>query len=146
MTGLPENPHALALLARMATVTFGTPPASLKVGDAVAPKSGDGQVVAPSAVLFGREGGSLIGSLGCIDTDGELPFQVTSIGRTASEARAVSDKVRVALTGAELLVLYRWIPWVRRRNGGSRVERDDDLSPPLFYVVTQYVLLSISAS
>lgn len=142
---ITEEPHALAILTRLRTVTMAGQ--ALRVGDAVAPKSSDGAVVAPCAVVYGREGGSLTGSLGSLDTDGEIVFQVTSVGKTASEARTVADKTTAALGDSEIPVPGRWIAWCRKRNSpGSRVDRDDEVTPPLFYVITQYRMLTLAAS
>lgn len=142
---IAQEPHALALLARLGTVTMAGQP--LKVGDAIAPRSATtGKVVAPCTVLYGRDGGQLMGSLGCIDTDAEISFQTTSIGTSASEARTVDDKCHAALTGSELVVAGRWIAWIRPRFGLARIEHDTTVTPNLFYVPRQYRLLSLQAS
>lgn len=142
---ITENPHALAVIDRLETVTMASQP--LAVGDAVAPRSGDRNVVAPCAVLYTLEGGSLLSSIGCLDTDGTIPFQVTSVGRTASEARTVADKAQAALTASDLTVPGRWA-YIRPRSSSSRVDRDDSLAPapPLFYVVSYFNLLTFQAS
>lgn len=138
-----ENPHALAVITRLETVTLdGT---ALRVGDAVAPKSSTGAVVAPCAVLYGRQSGILTSSIGEVDTDGVIRFQVTAVGRTAAEARVVADKTRAALTAPDLTVAGRWVE-VRSDSASSTVNRDDDIRPPLFYATTLYRLLTFSAA
>lgn len=143
MTGtILQNPHAEAILAALGTVTVASQP--LKVGDAIAPKSASGSIVAPCAVLYLLPGGIVTGALCERVVDGELRFQVTCVGRMAVEARTVADKVTEKLS-AGLTVTGRSIPWVRQEYVGSNVDRDTDVSPPLFYVPVQFRLWSISA-
>jgi hypothetical protein len=143
VTTILENPHARALITKMETLTVANAP--LPVGDAVAPKSSDGKVVAPCAVLYLLPGGGLTGSLGCIDTDGWVRFQVTCVGKTAVQARIVGDVVTDALTSEEPSVTDRWIANIRRVGPSSLTERDDDLVPPLFYVTPQFRMLTLAA-
>lgn len=139
------NPHALAILTALAPLESLSPPT--KVGDGIAPKSGDGSVVAPCAVLHMRPGGEMFSSLGCTDTDATIPFQVTCVGKTAAQARIVADQVAAALDGASLTVTGREVFRVRRPRGvvGGNPERDDDVNPPLFYIPAYYQLMSVSA-
>lgn len=140
---ITENPHAAAILESLADLTMASQP--LPSGDGVAPKSPDGRPVAPCTVLYLRPGGSLTGSLGQVDTEGEMRFQVTCVGRTAAEARVVADKVATRLTTDDLTVDDRWIARVRRVSPASQTQRDDDLTPPLFYVPVQFTMLTLSA-
>lgn len=136
--------EAQAILARMRTVTMGLTP--LAVGDAVAPKSGSpSQIVAPCSVLYGRDGGSFVDTLCGDRSEGEAPFQTTSVGKSASEARTVDAKVRAELEGSPLTVSGRWVR-VKSRFPGARVERDDSVTPTLFYVPRQYIALSLQAT
>lgn len=139
------NPHALAILGALAPLEELTQP--IRVGDGVAPLSTDGEVVAPCAILHLRPGGETFSSVGCTDQDATIPFQVTCVGRTAEQARIVADKVAEELDGATLTVSGRAIFRVRRPRGpvGGPPERDDTLTPPLFYVPAYYSLMSVSA-
>lgn len=142
---LTINPHAAAILTALEPLETLDQP--IRVGDGVAPKSTDGAFVAPSAVLHFRPGGQMIDSVGCMGTDGIVPFQITCVGQTAEQARIVADFVATYLEGADLTVTGRAIYRVRRRSPvGGAPERDDDVSPPLFYIPVQYQLLTASAA
>lgn len=145
MTTITVNPHAKALLVALSSLEALSP--AIRVGDGVAPQSTDGKVVAPCAVLHMRTGGEMFGSIGCADSDATLPFQVTCIGKTAEQARIVADKVAGALDGATLTVTGRAIYRVRRPRGpiGGAPERDDEVTPPLFYIPAYYSLMTCSA-
>lgn len=135
-------PHATAILDRLETWPG---LATVKIGDHVAPKSSTGKIVAPSAVLYLRPGGEITGSLGCLDTDGWLPFQITCVGQVAQQAMWVADRVHEALTSSPLLVTDRFVGRLRRTYLGPHAERDEDVSPPLFYVAPEYRLWTIEA-
>lgn len=139
---IAQNPHITAVVELLETATFAGAP--LRVGDGVAPKSTDRKIVAPSVIVFGRPGGSLISSVGCLDTDGVMRFQTTSVGRSAAEAREVDDKARATLTASALTVEDRACT-IRPNDSSSSTERDDDVIPSLFYVVSMYRLLTFSA-
>ena len=143
MTSIAANPHARALITKMETLTVAG--GQLKVGDAVAPKSANGQIVAPCAVLYLLPGGALTGSLGCIDTDGWMRFQVTCVGTTAAQARIVEDVVTAGLCSDEPDVTDRWIASIRKVGPSSLTERDDELVPPLFYVTPTFRMLTLAA-
>lgn len=144
-TTIDVNPHALAILAAMAPLESRTVP--IKVGDGVAPLSTDGEIVAPCAVLHLRTGGEMFSSIGCVDTDAVIPFQVTCVGQTAEQARIVVDAVAGELDGASLTVSGRAVYRVRRPRGviGGAPERDDEVNPPLFYVPVLWQLLTAAA-
>lgn len=139
------NPHATAILDTLAPLEAREVP--IQVGDGVAPRSATGSVVAPCAVLHFRPGGETFSSVGCTDTDATIPFQITCVGATAAQARIVNDAVADLLEGATLTVAGREVFRVRRPRGviGGAPERDDEVTPPLFYIPTYYSLISVSA-
>lgn len=145
---ITTNTHALAILTALEPLESLSQP--ILVGDGVAPLADpddDNTVLAPCAVLHLRPGGEMFGSLGCDDKDATLPFQITCVGRTAAQARIVADKVAEYLDGATLTVSGRTIYRVRRPRGplGGAPERDDDVTPPLFYVPAYYSLMTCAA-
>lgn len=141
---LTLNPHALAILTALAPLEALTQP--IRVGDGKAPLSTDEKVVAPCAVLHFRPGGEMFESVGCMAEDAAVRFQVTCVGRTAAQARIVADEVAEALEGATLTVSGRAVYRVRRTSPvGGAPERDDDVSPPLFYIPALYSLMTASA-
>ncbi|MFW3477301.1 hypothetical protein [Streptomyces microflavus] len=68
-------------------------------------------------------------------------MQVTCVGATAERALWVADKVRSALDGPLTVAGRR--AWQPEDQGGPPVQRDDDVTPPLFFVPVQYLIQSI---
>lgn len=66
--------------------------------------------------------------------------QLTCVGQTAEQALSVSDRARAALS-VPLTVQGR-SGWRPEELGGLPVRRDDDVTPPLYYVPVQYRLRS----
>lgn len=128
---MDTNPHALALIA-----TLGG--ADLSVGDGVAPASHPGRFV----VLYMLQGGEVDGTAADPDEWVDGRFQLTSVGRNASEARWVSDKAHEAVTDGVVAVTGRSIQRVRPLDAWGQVTRDDVLTPPLFYAVRTYGIYS----
>ncbi|MFG2826113.1 hypothetical protein ACGFWI_01300 [Streptomyces sp. NPDC048434] len=73
-------------------------------------------------------------------TDFALLFQVTCIGPTATECLWVAQQVRKALFPR--LVVEGRAAWRPEELGGPPVARDDDVSPPLYFLPVQYGLHS----
>lgn len=134
---IAQNPHALAILAALTT-------AGVAAGDGHAPHSIDpgSDAWTPYSVLYMLNGGELDGPLNAPEADGELPFQLTSVGRLAAEARYQADEATAAITTTAITVTGRTIQRARLSEAGSGVQRDDDVQPPLFYVVQRFVLTS----
>jgi hypothetical protein len=66
--------------------------------------------------------------------------QATCVGPTAEQALWVADKVRSAL--ASVLTVDGRVVWRPEELGGPPVSRDDDVTPPLFYVPIQFQIRS----
>lgn len=100
------------------------------VGDHVAP---DGASF-PYAVLYSLDLVEVDGDLRDVNVTGWTSFQVTSVGETREQAQALSDRLRALLEGQKLsgtgFVLGPW-----RIVLAGRVDRDDDVKPPLFYAI-----------
>lgn len=147
MSTILERPHAKAIIERLETTTIaGTP---LKVGDAIAPKkpnTSPEQILAPAAILYGRQGGTFDNGLGCQDQDGTLQFQVTYVGRSAAEALTVADEGTTALTSTPMAVTGRKLQRARRLSPSAQTMRDTDVTPPMFYVPVMYRLRTFDAS
>ena len=126
-TDILIDPHAQAILtlARTATMPNG---ALIRVGDGVAPKSPDGTVSAPYAVLHIRPGGWVAGSLGRTNTDLLLRFQLTAVGNSPREARGVADRLALTLDASP----------IANANPDPQV-------PNLFYVPVEYRLWTVPA-
>jgi hypothetical protein len=95
------------------------------------------------AVLHFAPGRSIAESLADRRTDYEGLFQVTCVGPDEERCLWVADKARKALHGP-LAVGGRTV-WRPEELGGPPVQRDDDVTPPLFYVPIQYQLRSTTS-
>ncbi|MEW2161444.1 hypothetical protein AB0912_00305 [Streptomyces sp. NPDC007084] len=92
------------------------------------------------AVLYPDPGVSVRSSLADDRSDFTATVQVTCVGSDVERALWVAGRVRRALA-AELAVEGR-VSWRPEDLGGPPVQRDDDVTPPLFFVPVQYRLQS----
>ena len=92
--------------------------------------------------LYFSPGQSVTESLADERTDFTCAFQVTCVGPTEEQCLWVADKVRGALS-PRLTVAGR-SAWRAEELGGPPVQRDDDVSPPLYFLPVQYALKSTS--
>ncbi|MET8404530.1 hypothetical protein [Streptomyces sp900116325] len=93
------------------------------------------------AVLYPDPGQAGRASLADERTDLTVMFQVTCVGASMERALWVADRVREALSG-QLTVAGR-AAWRPEDQGGPPVQRDDDVTPPLWFVPVQYRIQSI---
>ncbi|MDX2749652.1 hypothetical protein PV413_03200 [Streptomyces scabiei] len=93
-------------------------------------------------VLYFTPGQAVSESLADARTDFDCMFQVTCVAPTEERCLWLADKVRRALH-APVAVTGR-TTWRPEDLGGPPMQRDDDVSPPLFYVPIQYHLKSTS--
>lgn len=129
---IEQDPHALAIIARLEAAT-------LIVGDGEAPLDEDGEKIPPPySVLYMLPGGEVDGSAASPDSDGDIRFQLTHVGRLPAEARWQADRAGAELVGHPLVVPGRSVRRVRPLEASNRVERDDDVTPPLFYVPARF--------
>jgi hypothetical protein len=129
------NAHVAAVIAALAG-------AGLVVGDGGAPPAASIPSTGIYVALYFDPGQSLPESLADQRTDFALSFQVTAVGPTAEKCRWATQRTRVALH-APLTVAGR-TAWRPEELGGPPIQRDDDVSPPLYYLPVQYRLLSTS--
>jgi hypothetical protein len=120
--------HTDAVIAALAT-------AGLTVGDAEAPDGDPPYVVVYR--IFDRRMGTLEGP----DDDATITYQVTCVGTSRKQAEWLADEVGDALA-AGLTVTGRTIPRIAPEAGSGTVMRDDDVTPPLFYVTPRYRVMS----
>lgn len=125
------KPHVDAVTAALTT-------AGLTVGDGGAPASVPATGI--YAALYFDPGQSISESLADQRTDFALSFQVTCVGPTPEKCRWAAQRARMALH-APLTVAGR-TAWRPEELGGPPIQRDDDVSPPLYYLPVQYRLQS----
>ena len=127
------KPHVDAVIAALAG-------AGLAVGDGGAP------ALVPAngiyAAVYFDPGQSLPESLADQRTDFALSFQITCVGPTPEKCRWATQRTRAALHG--LLTVAGRTAWRPEEQGGPPIQRDDDVSPPLYYLPVQYQLKSTS--
>jgi hypothetical protein len=95
------------------------------------------------AVLYPDAGMAVRASLADNRTDFNSTMQVTCVGSDVERALWVATRVRQALA-APLAVQGRAC-WPAEDLGGPPVQRDDDVTPPVYFVPVQYRLMSIPA-
>lgn len=94
-------------------------------------------------VLYPDPGMAVCESLADERTDFDSTMQITCVGGDVQRALWVADRVRKALA-APLTVTGRAC-WPPKDLGGPPVARDDDVTPPLYYVPVQYRICSTPA-
>lgn len=94
-------------------------------------------------VLYPDPGMAVRESLADQRTDFESTMQVTCVGSTPERALWVSGRVRRALS-VPLTVEGRQC-WPPEDLGGPPLARDDDVTPPLYFVPVQYRICSTPA-
>jgi hypothetical protein len=127
---------APAVLPHVDAVQAALTGAGLAVGLGGAPVPAAARYVA----LYPDPGQSVPESLADRRTDVMLMVQATCVGPTAEQALWVADKARAALSGP--LTVDGRVAWRPEELGGPPVSRDDDVTPPLFYVPIQFQIRS----
>jgi hypothetical protein len=95
------------------------------------------------AVLYPEPGMAVRESLANDRTDFETVVQVTCVGSDPERALWVADKARQALAGS--LVVEGRSCWPPEDLGGPPLVRDDDVTPPVWFVPVQYRIRSTPA-
>jgi hypothetical protein len=91
-------------------------------------------------VLYADPGRAVRESLADVRTDFTATVQVTAVGTTQEKCLWTADKVRGALS-APLVVAGRTC-WRPEELGGPQVQRDNDVTPPAYFLPVQYRLQS----
>lgn len=115
--------------------------AGLNARSGVAPTAVGGKIPTPYAVVYLADTMVLGDSIGCRPGDSVLSFIVISTDLTDQGAAAIDDQVADALSNELVAVDDRQsfpLRWVR----STGVQRDDDVTPPLFYVSSTFTVVS----
>lgn len=141
MTAVPlALPHRNALLAVLQPLAQ-RPTGPIAIGEGGAPNPAPASGL--YAVLYVGTGQTSPASLADDRTTLSVPFQVNSIGPTVEQALWVADRVREVL--APPLTVTGRTAWRVEEQGGPPVQRDDGVTPPVYYLPVQYRLRSIPA-
>jgi hypothetical protein len=95
------------------------------------------------AVLYPEPGMAVRESLADERTDFEAVMQITCAGASPEQALWVADKVRTVLAAAP--VVEGRVCWPPEDLGGPPLARDDDVTPPVFFLPVQYRICSTPA-
>ncbi|MFB7671678.1 hypothetical protein ACFC26_09695 [Kitasatospora purpeofusca] len=128
-------PHVDAVRAALAAV-----PLPVYVGGAPA---GPAPLPRAYTVLYPAGGQAGPASLADDRTVLDLLLQVTCVATTAEGALGTADRVRAALTGP--LAVDGRACWRPEELGSPPLLRDDDVTPPLYYLPVQYRIRSVPA-
>lgn len=124
--------------------------AGVTTGDAVRPPGGGfpGQDstagFVPYAVVYQGVTSLIDGPVDDPDADVIDEYQVTSVGITRKSASVIAFKAKTALLTGVLIVPGRCVQLVEWMSGRP-VERDDDVTPPLFYAIDIYAITTSPA-
>lgn len=124
--------------------------AALLVGDGIRPPGGGfpgddaSQEFVPYCVVYPGVTARIDGPESDPDADTDTEYQVTSVGVTRAQAAFVADKARHALLEHSPIVAGRDVLLVEW-SMGRPAERDDDVTPPLFYAIDIYTLTTTPA-
>lgn len=128
-------PHADAVEAALTAVGL-----TVYVGGA--PTDAGWQPPDKYAVIYMDPGMAVRESLADARTDFTTDVQITCVGSSVERVLWVADKVRTALF-PPLTVAGR-VAWRPEGLGGPPVQRDDDTTPPSYFLPVQYRLQSTS--
>jgi hypothetical protein len=134
MTAPTVLPHIKALQAALEAV-----PLAVYLGGAPAAET----LPRIYAVLYPDSGTAAPASLADDRTTLDALVQITCVATLPDAALGTADRVRAALT-APLTVDGR-ASWRPEELGGPPLQRDDDVTPPVYYQPVQYRLRSIPA-
>jgi hypothetical protein len=131
------------VLPEMDAVQAALETAGLTVYVGGAPTAAGWSPPAQYTVLYPDPGTAVRESLADDRTDLATLMQVTCVGATVERALWVAGRVRAALSAP--LVVDGRACWRPEDLGGPPVQRDDDVTPPVFFVPVQYQLRSTPA-
>lgn len=134
-TAVERGPETDAVLTVLAGVVL--------TGDGIRPPGGGypdddaSQEFVPYAVLYQGITPSIDGPVDDPDADVTSEYQVTSVGVTRAQASYIADKARHALLTTPVVVPARFVQLLEWTQGRP-AQRDDDVTPPLFYAIDSY--------
>ena len=98
----------------------------------------------PYGVFYDLSGGKLDGPIGDPDADVEFPYQITIVGESPDQVRALADAVRSSLADG-ITVDGRAVVRNAPDGGLGQMQRDDAVGDPVFYLTPRWRLTSTPA-
>lgn len=115
--------------------------APFPIGDGEAPREADNtEIDPPYATLYLVVGGGFDGPLSDSQADVLMVFQITSTGRTRSQAAVILDICRDLMKKENITIVGRKVRDIRLSVPSAGIMRDDDLPNPLFSGYDRYEL------
>lgn len=140
--------HHAAVLAVLRAIAPGPLPAAylgVHDGEVTSPPNDPTGRVHPYCVLYGGPGDAATSALSAEYIDLWWTFQVTCVAGTPTGAYWARDKVTAALAGAALTVPGRTVLVRPDGHDEGPLRRDDDLTPPRFWIPTGWRAQSVPA-
>jgi hypothetical protein len=131
-TVVPTRPVTAAIIAHLASI-------GVSVGDGRAPAGASPAF--PYVVVYPLDAQDRSGPMSDGQADVTHVQQTTTVGVTQEQCQTLLDNVRARMRDDTLAVAGRIVHLVEVEEGDG-VERDDDESPPLFYCVDIYSILT----
>lgn len=122
----------------------------LLVGDGTKPVGGGrdsaSEPFAPYSVVYATGGGTFSGSVGVPFDDAYPAYVISSFGASQAQALWGDDKVRgVMLTPGSITLSGRSVMLATPDVDGG-VQRDDDVSPPVYWCPTRWRVMTTAAA
>ena len=131
-TTVAERPVTVAIIAHLASL-------GVSVGDGRAPAGASPAF--PYIVVYPLDSPERSGPMSDGQADVDHNIQLTTVGVTQEQCQLLLDDGRARMRDDTLTVPSRIVHLVEVE-AGAGVERDDDESPPLFYCVDIYSILT----
>lgn len=137
-----RQPETAAVIACLAAAGIVTGDAERPVGAGFEVPSDTTSTFTPYVVVHTGIVSGIDGPVSDPYADTVAEYQLTCIGVTADQARVVSDLAKDAMLAQSLSITGRHLQLVEWTTGRP-TERDDSVTPPLFYAIDIY---SVSTS
>lgn len=134
-TVVPTRPVTAAIIAHLASV-------GVSVGDGRAPANASPAF--PYVVVYSLDAADRSGPMSDGQADVTHVQQTTTVGVTQEQCQVLLDDVRARMRDETMTIAGREVSLIEVEEGDG-VERDDDESPPLFYCVDIYSVLTTPA-
>ena len=134
-TVVPTRPVTAAIIAHIGGL-------GVSVGDGRAPANASPTL--PFVAVYSLDAVDRSGPMSDGQADVTHVQQTTTVGKTQEQAQILLDDVRARMRDGTMTIPGREVSLIEVEEGDG-VERDDDESPPLFYCVDIYSIMTTPA-